>query len=330
MPKILMTSVREDEEAAIAAYAQQHQVEIDISRDELHPDNLPDLRQYDGLIVQQTAKIGGDAAFYRTLAQQGLQQITTRTAGYDMIEVALAKEAGLKVTNVPAYSPRSVAEMALMQIFRLLRRTWAFDHRVAQHDFRWGGLQAREIHTVTVGIIGAGRIGSTLAQLLHALGARVLAYDINPQPAYESFLTYVDKETLLAESGIVSLHVDLNPSSVGLLSAADFERMPAHAGLVNASRGPVVNTDALITALVSGEIEAAALDTVEGESAVFNHDLRQQGVADQRIQQLLDLPNVIMTPHVAFYTNLAVQNMIDIALDDVLLIIQGQPALHEI
>lgn len=81
MPKILMTSVREDEEAAIAAYAQQHQVEIDILRDELHPDNLPDLQQYDGLIVQQTAKIGGDAAFYRTLAQQGLQQITTRTAG---------------------------------------------------------------------------------------------------------------------------------------------------------------------------------------------------------------------------------------------------------
>lgn len=330
MTKILMTSVREDEEAAINAYAQQHQVEIDISRDELHPDNLPDLRQYDGLIIQQTAKIGGDAAFYHTLVQQGLRQITTRTAGYDMIEVALAQAAGLKVTNVPAYSPRSVAEMALMQIFRLLRRTWAFDARVAQHDFRWVGLQAREIHTVTVGIIGAGRIGSTLARLLHALGARVLAYDVQPQPEYDTFLTYVDKETLLAESDVVSLHIDLNPSSVGLLSAADFKRMPTHAGLVNASRGPVVNTADLIAALVTGEIEAAALDTVEGESAVFNRDLRQQGVVDQQIQQLLDLPNVIVTPHVAFYTNLAVQNMVEIALDDVLLILNGQSAQHEI
>ena len=80
---------------------------------------MPDLSEYDGLIVQQTAKIGGDAAFYEKLAQQGLKQITTRTAGYDMIEVDLAKAAGLKVTNVPAYSPRSVAEMALMKFLRL-------------------------------------------------------------------------------------------------------------------------------------------------------------------------------------------------------------------
>lgn len=92
----------------------------------------------------------------------------------------------------------------------------------------------------------------------------------------------------------------------------------------------MVNTADLIAALVTGEIEAAALDTVEGESAVFNRDLRQQGVVDQQIQQLLDLPNVIVTPHVAFYTNLAVQNMVEIALDDVLLILNGQSAQHEI
>ena len=330
MTKILMTSVRADEELAIQAFAQTHDLDITLSREPLHPDNMPDFSAYDGLIVQQTAKIGGDLAFYQHLAQQGLKQITTRTAGYDMIEVTLAQAAGLKVTNVPAYSPRSVAEMALMQIFRLLRRTWAFDHRVAENDFRWAGLQAREIHTVTVGIIGAGRIGGTLAQLLHALGARVLAYDTQPQDKHRAYLTYVDKATVLSESDVISLHVDLNPSSVGLLRAADFKQMQSHAGLVNASRGQVIDTTDLIAALQTGEIESAALDTVVGESAVFNQDLRTQGVADTQIQTLLDLPNVILTPHVAFYTNLAIQNMVETALTDVLRIINDLPAENEI
>ena len=104
------------------------------------------------------------------------------------------------------------------------------------------------------------------------LGARVLAYDRQPQQAHRAYLTYVDKATLLSESDVISLHVDLNPSSVGLLRAADFKQMQPHVGVMNASRGPVVDTNNLISALQNCEIEAAALDTVTGEATVFNHD----------------------------------------------------------
>ena len=329
MTKILMTSVRNDEEEAIDAYAKLHHIEIQISRDEFHPETMPDLTDIDGLVIQQTAAIGGDQSIYNQLAQQ-VGQIATRTAGYDMIEVDLAKKAGLKVTNVPDYSPRSVAEMALMQIFRLLRRTPEFDARIAQNDFRWAGLQSREIHSVTVGIIGAGRIGGTLAGLLHALGEKVLAYDVKPREELRDIVTYVSKEEILSQSDVISLHVDLNDTSVNLLSASDFSQMKDGGLLVNASRGPVINTDDLIDALDNGKLHAVALDTVTDESPVFNHDLRKTGVADERIKKLLAMPNVLLTPHIAFFTNIAVANMVDFALDDVLTLLSGATSPHEI
>lgn len=330
MTKILMTSVRDDEQSAIDDFAKAHHIDIMVTTKECHPGTLPDLTDIDGLVIQQTSKIGGDAAFYHQLKDAGLKQIATRTAGYDMIEVDLAKKAGLSVTNVPAYSPRSVAEMALMQIFRLLRQTLAFDQRIAKQDFRWAGLQSKEIHSVTVGIIGAGRIGGTLAKLLHALGAKVLAYDVQQREGLQGIVTYVSKAQLLRESDVVSLHVDLNPTSVGLLTAKDFAQMKPESYLVNASRGPVINTDDLIVALENGPIAAVALDTVEGESAVFNHDLSTTGVPDSRIAKLLAMPNVLITPHVAFFTNIAVKNMVDIALQDTLTILTNQTSEHEI
>jgi D-lactate dehydrogenase len=332
MTKILMTSVSEDELSAIKAHeAANKDLEIAISYDEFHPDAMPDLTGVDGLVIQQTSKIGGDQAFYESLVSNyGLKQITTRTAGYDMVEVEAAKAAGLKVTNVPAYSPRSVAEFALMQIFRLLRHTMEFDARIAKNDFRWPGLKSREIHSVTVGIIGAGRIGGTLAGLLNVLGAKVLAYDVKPREELKDIVTYVSKDELLANSDVISLHVDLNPTSIGLLSADDFAKMKDGGLIVNASRGPVIVTDDLIAALESGKLEAAALDTVEDESPVFNHDLSKTGVSDVRIKKLLDMPNVLLTPHIAFFTNIAVENMVDISLDDAELIINGETSPHEI
>ena len=155
------------------------------------------------------------------LAANGIKQIATRTAGFDMVDLAAAKANGLTVTNVPAYSPRSVAEHALMQIFRLLRKSYRFDHQVAANDYRWfSDEQALEIHTATIGIIGVGRIGGTLAKLLNALGATVLGFDTHPRDEMKDIVEYTSKEDLLKRADVVSLHVDLNPTSEDLLTAA--------------------------------------------------------------------------------------------------------------
>lgn len=329
MTKILMTSVRDDEQAAIQEFAKEHDVEIITSPKKID-DALELTADVDGLVIQQRSKV--DPAVYPQLKANGIKQIATRTAGFDMIDLAAAKANGLTVTNVPAYSPRSVAEHALMQIFRLLRKSYRFDHQVAVNDYRWfSDEQALEIHTATIGIIGVGRIGGTLAKLLNALGATVLGFDTHPRDEMKEIVKYISKEELLKHADVVSLHVDLNPTSEGLLTAKDFALMKPTAGLVNASRGPVVNTADLIQALKKGTIAAAALDTVEGEGPVFQTDRRERGLADEpQIQELHDLDNVILTPHIAFFTNLAVKNMVDFALEDVLTILSGQKSPHTV
>lgn len=329
MTKILMTSVRDDEQAAINNYAKQHQLDI-ITTDKLIDDAVDLTAGVDGLVIQQRSKLPDN--IYAQLQANGLQQIATRTAGFDMVDIKKANEHGLIVTNVPAYSPRSVAEFALMQIFRLLRKTYRFDHQVAHNDYRWfSDEQSVEIHTATIGIIGVGRIGGTLAKLLHALGATVLGYDVKPRTDLAGVVTFVSKEELLKQADVISLHVDLNPTSTGLITAKDFALMKPTAGLVNASRGPVVNTQDLVDALQTGKIAAAALDTFEGEQAIVATDRRQKGLSDQPlIATLHQMENVIITPHIAFFTNLAVQNMVDFSLDDTLAILNGKESPHEI
>ncbi|MBF0600367.1 D-2-hydroxyacid dehydrogenase [Limosilactobacillus oris] len=329
MTKILMTSVRDDEQAAIKQFAQEHDIEI-ITTPKLIDDAVDLTAGVDGLVIQQRSPV--DPAVYPQLKVNGLKQIATRTAGFDMVDIQAAHDNGLTVTNVPAYSPRSVAEHALMQIFRLLRKSYRFDTQVASGDFRWfSDEQALEIHTATIGIIGVGRIGGTLAKLLKALGARVLGFDVQPREEMRGIVDYVSKEDLLKQSDVVSLHVDLNPTSTGLLTAADFALMKPTAGLVNASRGPVVVTADLVAALKDHQLAAAALDTFEGENEVVMTDRREKGLADvPLVEELHAMDNVILTPHIAFFTNLAVKNMVDFALEDVLLILDGKPSPHEI
>ena len=329
MTKILMTSVRDDEQAAIKQFAQEHDIEI-ITTPKLIDDAVDLTAGVDGLVIQQRSPV--DPAVYPQLKVNGLKQIATRTAGFDMVDIQAAHDNGLTVTNVPAYSPRSVAEHALMQIFRLLRKSYRFDTQVASGDFRWfSDEQALEIHTATIGIIGVGRIGGTLAKLLKALGARVLGFDVQPREEMRGIVDYVSKEDLLKQSDVVSLHVDLNPTSTGLLTAADFALIKPTAGLVNASRGPVVVTADLVAALKDHQLAAAALDTFEGENEVVMTDRREKGLADvPLVEELHAMDNVILTPHIAFFTNLAVKNMVDFALEDVLLILDGKPSPHEI
>jgi len=329
MTKILMFSVRDDEEAAIKDWAAKNNVQVDTNDLEFHPETAHLAKGYDGLVIQQRSAIGDDPKVYQQLADYGLKQLTSRTAGVDTIDLAAAKAAGLTVTNVPAYSPNSVAEMAVTQTMRLIRNLELFDQRINQQDFRWAGLQAREIRSLTVGIIGAGRIGGTVAHLFHGLGAKVIAYDVKKRPELEDVLTYVDtKEDLLKQADVVTLHVDLNPTSQALIDGPALKLMKSDAFIINASRGPVIVTEALVAALKAGEIAGAALDTVEGEAALFNQDHSGEPLQNDLVAQLMQMPNVIITPHVGFYTNLAVKNMVEISLDDVLTIINGGSTDH--
>lgn len=327
--KIIMFSVRKDEEAAIREWEKKTGVRVDINQLELDADTADQTQGYDGIVIQQRSRIS-DPLVYEKLEKNGLKQLTSRTAGYDMIDLEQASAHGLVVTNVPAYSPNSVAELALTQTMRLIRNLPLFDARGAEQDFRWAGLMAREIRTLTVGIIGAGRIGGTAARLFKALGATVIANDSVEREELKDCLTYVSKEELLRTADVVTLHVPLMESTTHLIDADALALMKNDAVLINASRGPVVDTDALIAALQNKQLAGAALDTLDGEEHVFNQDLRGKALPSEQLKTLRTLPNVLITPHIGFYTNNAVKNMVEISLNDALTIVKTGTSEHQV
>ena len=313
--KLIMFSVRDDELAAVNEWSRSRKVDVVTVQEDLTLDTVEKLNGFDGVCIQQRTDITNEAV-YKRLSDFGIKQLSLRTAGYDIIDMNLARKYNIKITNVPAYSPRSVAELVLTQTMRLIRQFPSIESDMAKRDFRWSGRIAREIHTLTIGVIGAGRIGGTTARLFRALGATVIAYDPVRNEDLEAVLTYKSyQEEVLAESDIVTLHVPLDDTTRQLIDETALDHMKSGAFLINAARGPVVDTSALIKALHSGQLAGAALDTLDNEQNVFNQDLRGKELTDKNLDALMKMHNVLITPHIGFYTTEAVRNMVDIALD---------------
>ena len=244
-------------------WAQQTQTELRMVDEPLNDETVKLAKDFDAITVLQTASMGSPAV-YEKLASFGIKQISCRMVGVDMVDLDAAKANHLIVTNVASYSPRAIAEMGVAQAMYLLRRIGIFDARMNQnHDFSWNEtLISNEIYNCTVGLIGAGHIGTATAQIYKALGARVLVNDIAYDPALEPFAEYVDRETIFKEADIISLHTPLLPSTRGMIGEKELKKMKKTAYLINMARGALIDTTALIKALKDGEIAGAGLDTL--------------------------------------------------------------------
>lgn len=280
-------------------------------------------------MIQQHGAIP-DEMVYQKLKAFGIKQLTLRITGYDIVNLDAATANGLVVTNVPAYSPRSVSELVLAQVMRLIRHLGEASAREAKDDYSWAGLEAPEIHNLTVGIIGAGKIGSAVARIFRALGATVIVSDPVKRPELADTVSYVDLNTLLTTSDVVTVHTPLDGLTTHLIDADALRKMKSTAYLINAARGPIVDTEALIKALNDHTIAGAALDTIEGEAGIFGEDRSQTLVDNQALETLKAMPNVEISPHIGFYTDAAVKNMIDISLDDVKTILEGGKSAHQV
>lgn len=327
--KVQMYSVRPDEQAAIKANAEKYGATVDTVSHDFTPADIPSLAGHDVLCLAQHGAIG-TAEDYAKIAAQGIKHLALRITGYDIIDLAAAAANGLKVTNVPAYSPRSVGEMTLTHAMVLVRHLNESKARMLQGDYSWGGLEADEIHTLTVGIIGVGKIGSAVARLFYALGATVIANDPIQRPELSDILTYVDKDELLRTADIVTVHTPLDDTTHHLINADALAKMKSTAILLNCARGPIVDTTALIQALENKTIAAAGLDSIEDENGIFGDNLTGQEVPNPRLLKLLQMPNVSVSPHMAFYTRPAVANMVAIAMKDADTIAHGGQSEHEV
>jgi D-specific alpha-keto acid dehydrogenase len=239
------------------------------------------------------------------LREAGVLYISTRSVGINHIDVSSAARLGIAVENV-AYSPDGVADYTLMLMVMAVRNAASTISRAQTGDFRLNDRRGKELRDLTVGVIGTGRIGVAVIDRLRGFGCRVLACDRCRKTSAE----YLPLDALVPRSDVVTLHTPLTPDTHHLLNPRRIERMRPGAFIINTGRGELVDTEALLRALESGHLGGAALDVVEGEEGVFYSDYRGRPFERPLLSRLQQLPNVLVTPHTAYYTERALSDTV--------------------
>lgn len=247
-----------------------------------------------------------DADCLQQLQTLGINNIALRAAGFNNVDLACAQQLGICVMNVPCYSPQAVAEHALALIMSLQRHLIEADARVRANNFTLNGLLGSNLHGKTVGVIGTGRIGEAFCRIMLGFGTRVIAYDIAPNArCRELGVEYVELNELIRSADIISLHCPLCAQNQYLIDDTALGQMKTGAMLINTARGGLLDTRAAIQHLRSGQLGYLGLDVYEHEAGLFFGDHSQDPQRDPLLQELLELPNVLVTAHQAFFTEQA-------------------------
>ncbi|WP_063754947.1 NAD(P)-dependent oxidoreductase [Streptomyces sp. NRRL B-3229] len=248
-------------------------------------------------------------AALRFLGRAGVRYVSTRSIGCNHIDVEYAESIGISVGNV-SYSPDSVADHTLMLMLMALRDAKSIVRRTDVHDYRLSDMPGRELRDLTVGVVGAGRIGTAVMDRLRGFGSRVLVHDPRPVDRPGAAVEHVPLDELLRRSDLVTLHAPLTAATRHLLDRRRLARLKDGALIVNTGRGALIDTEALVRELESGRLGGAALDVVEGEEGVFYADRRYRPMQSKTLLRLQELPNALITPHTAYYTDHALRDTV--------------------
>lgn len=288
-----------------------------------NPHDYIDFRFFDYHLTEETAEItrGYDAVcifvndqvnknIARSLKDNGVKLITVRAAGYNNIDLEAVFEK-INVTRVPAYSPYAVAEHIAALILSLNRKIHKAYYRTRDNNFNINGLLGFDLHGKTAGIIGTGKIGSILCRILHGFGMKLIAFDKYPkQELSEKYdLQYVEKEELLRQADIISLNCPLTEETVHLIDKTAIAQMKDGVMIINAGRGQLIDTPALIDGLKTKKIGSAGLDVYEEESEYFFEDFSDSFIDDDVLARLISFSNVLITSHQGFFTREALRNI---------------------
>ena len=259
----------------------------------------------------------------------GIRGIATRSIGYDHIDVAYARQLGMRVAHA-AYPPEGVADYTVMLILMALRKAKLVFRHAAAQNFGLEGKMGRDLASCTVGIVGTGAIGSRVARNLSGFGCRLLAFDPYPHESLKDLVEYVDLDALLEASDVVTLHAPGLAQNHHMIGATELARMREGAILVNAARGSLVDTSALIDAIESGHLGGAALDTIEHESNLYYLDKGAQPLPNRDRAILQAFPNVVVSPHMAFYTETDVEHMVRSTTEALMAFSRGEETPFEV
>lgn len=257
------------------------------------------------------------------LAKKGVKVIALRCAGFNNVDLEAAKANNIHVCRVPAYSPEAVAEHALAMILTLNRKTHKAYNRVREQNFSLQGLLGFTMKGKTVGVIGTGHIGAEFCKIMQGMGCRVIAYDVKQNSSLlEKGVKYLPLEDVLKQADIVSLHCPLMAETHHLINSSTLSLMKKGAMLINTSRGALVDTEAVITALKDQHLGYFGIDVYEQEEKIFFRDLSENIIADDTLQLLMSFPNVLVTAHQAFFTREALEQITEVTLNNVYQLLQ--------
>ncbi|OLD33588.1 MAG: hydroxyacid dehydrogenase [Chloroflexi bacterium 13_1_40CM_2_67_6] len=272
-----------------------------------------------------------DRDVLKRLAAGGTKLVATRSTGFNHIDLGAARELGVKVVRVVDYSPNSVAEFAVGLLLALNRKIPRAFNRTREGNFELDGLMGFDLVGRTVAVVGTGKIGTIFARIMAGFGCELLGFDVRHSPEFEKLGgRYAEADEIQAAADIISLHCPLTPRTHHIVNARTLARVKRGALLINTSRGGLVDTEAVIEALKSGQLGGIAIDVYEQEASLFVKDLSNTVIPDDVIQRLVSFPNVIVTGHQAFCTREALGTILETTLRSISDFAAGRPLANEI
>ncbi|MDR0452159.1 MAG: lactate dehydrogenase [Treponema sp.] len=324
--KILAYSQRPDEARPFERFCREFGVELSALVEPPDPRTIPRAEGFSAVSII-TTPLGRE--FLRDFHEMGVRFISTRSIGYDHIDTAAAKALGIRIGNV-SYSPDTVANYTVMFMLMAIRKVKAIVRLAQSQDYSLAGVQGREMRNLTIGIAGTGRIGRRVIGNLTGFGCKLLAFDKYESEEVRAFAECVSWEELIARSDLISLHMPAAQDNYHIVNAESIARMKDGVCIVNTARGSLIDTEAFLDAVESGKIGGAALDVVEDERGLYYNNLRGQVIPNRALAVLRSYPNVIITPHTAFYTDQAVSDMVENSLRSCIAFMKGEENPWEI
>ncbi|WP_160680118.1 D-isomer specific 2-hydroxyacid dehydrogenase family protein [Clostridium sp. C8-1-8] len=325
--KFIAYDTRDDERNAFEELSKKLNIEIKLILEGLNINNIDLAKDFDGVTILGHSKV--DSVILDKLKEFKINYLSTRTVGYNHIDIDYAKTLGIKVSN-SYYAPNGVADYTVMLILMCIRHYKQAMFRGNVNDYSLKGLQGKEMKDLTIGVIGTGKIGATVIDNLKGFGSKILAYDKYENEKVKQKATYVDLDTLYKESDVITLHTPLLDSTYHMINTEALAKMKDNVVLINCARGELMHIPDLITGVETRKIGALGLDVFENEEGIYHLDRRTDIISNRDMAYLRQFPNVIMTQHMAFYTDAAVTSMVCSSVNSLVDFIEKGESVHEI
>lgn len=268
-----------------------------------------------------------NAKMIEELYQMKVKAILLRSAGYNHVDVKAA-EGKLVVLRVPSYSPDAVAEFAMALLLTVNRMTHKAYNRTREFNMSLNGLMGMDLYEKTIGVVGTGKIGQAMIRIFNGFKSRVICYDPYPVKGLEA--EYVSLKELFAVSDVISLHCPLTSETRHMVNRETIAQMKDGVYLINTSRGGLIDTEALIDAMLEKKFGGVGLDVYEEEEGVFYEDKSGEIMTDDNLARLMTFPNVIVTSHMGFFTKEAMQEIARVTLENAYALENGLPLSNQV